>query len=99
MTGYTVHTGSSEKFAAGWDSIFQKAAATTGSAGTPRPAKAAAKGTKKTAAVKKAASRKTVSPKSTAKPAASKKTAGKKGAAKKVAQKSASAKQRKSGKL
>ena len=22
MTGYTVHTGSSEKFAAGWDDIF-----------------------------------------------------------------------------
>jgi hypothetical protein len=24
MTGYTVHTGSSEKFAAGWDRIFGK---------------------------------------------------------------------------
>ena len=24
MTGYTVHTGSSEKFAAGWDEIFKK---------------------------------------------------------------------------
>lgn len=23
MTGYTVHTGSSEKFASGWDRIFQ----------------------------------------------------------------------------
>jgi hypothetical protein len=24
MTGYTVHTGSTEKFAAGWDTIFGK---------------------------------------------------------------------------
>jgi hypothetical protein len=24
MTGYTVHTGSTEKFAAGWDEIFRK---------------------------------------------------------------------------
>jgi hypothetical protein len=24
MTGYTVHTGSTEKFAAGWDEIFKK---------------------------------------------------------------------------
>ncbi|MFO1021050.1 MAG: hypothetical protein U0903_10185 [Planctomycetales bacterium] len=23
MTGYTVHTGSSEKFSAGWDQIFK----------------------------------------------------------------------------
>ena len=23
MTGYTVHTGSTEKFAAGWDEIFK----------------------------------------------------------------------------
>ena len=23
MTGYTVHTGSTEKFASGWDRIFQ----------------------------------------------------------------------------
>ena len=26
MTGYTVHTGSNEKYAAGWDQIFQGAA-------------------------------------------------------------------------
>jgi hypothetical protein len=26
MTGYTVHTGSTEKFAAGWDEIFKKSA-------------------------------------------------------------------------
>lgn len=24
MTGYTVHTGSTEKFAEGWDNIFRK---------------------------------------------------------------------------
>jgi hypothetical protein len=27
MTGYTVHTGSTEKFAAGWDEIFKRGAA------------------------------------------------------------------------
>ena len=27
MTGYTVHTGSTEKFSNGWDQIFQKKAA------------------------------------------------------------------------
>jgi len=26
MTGYTVHTGSTEKFSNGWDRIFQQAA-------------------------------------------------------------------------
>ncbi len=26
MTGYTVHTGSTEKFAAGWDEIFRRGA-------------------------------------------------------------------------
>ena len=26
MTGYTVHTGSTEKFAEGWDQIFNKGA-------------------------------------------------------------------------
>jgi len=35
MTGYTVHTGSNEKFTAGWDAIFRKA----GSKKTARPAK------------------------------------------------------------
>jgi hypothetical protein len=34
MTGYTVHTGSSVKFSAGWDNIFS---------GTPRKTKATAK--------------------------------------------------------
>jgi len=53
MTGYTVHTGTSEKFAAGWDQIF--------SGGGTKPAKKAAKqvegakATKKAAPAKKAA--------------------------------------------
>lgn len=33
MTGYTVHTGSSEKFSQGWDQIFQQ------KKGTKQPAK------------------------------------------------------------
>lgn len=45
MTGYTVHTGTSEKFTAGWDAIFGKA-----------PAKKVAKAKK--AAPKKAAKKK-----------------------------------------
>lgn len=48
MTGYTVHTGSTEKFSAGWDNIF--GGVKTGGA---KPAKAAAKPAK--AAAKKAA--------------------------------------------
>lgn len=46
MTGYTVHTGSSEKFTQGWDQIFKKDAAKKSA-----PPKAAAK--KKTAKKKK----------------------------------------------
>lgn len=44
MTGYTVHTGSNDKFSAGWDNIFQKPKA----AAKPKaaPAKAAKKATK-----------------------------------------------------
>jgi hypothetical protein len=53
MTGYTVHTGSTEKFAAGWDQIFQ-----TGSA-----AKSAAKSSGKSTAKKAAAPKKKVRPK------------------------------------
>lgn len=45
MTGYTVHTGASKKFVAGWDHIF-----TDG--------KSAKKKTKKKAAKKKAAKKK-----------------------------------------
>ncbi|HLJ11698.1 MAG TPA: hypothetical protein VKU82_10930 [Planctomycetaceae bacterium] len=41
MTGYTVHTGSTEKFAAGWDEIFKKG----------RPGRSA--GTKESSAKKK----------------------------------------------
>jgi len=31
MTGYTVHTGATEKFVAGWDQIFKKQAKAKGS--------------------------------------------------------------------
>jgi hypothetical protein len=48
MTGYTVHTGSNEKFSSGWDAIF--------SGGKPAAGKPAAKGKAKTA--KKAAAKK-----------------------------------------
>lgn len=48
MTGYTVHTGSSEKFSQGWDQIFQKKTARTTKSEKPAPAKkAAAKAAKK----------------------------------------------------
>lgn len=49
MTGYTVHTGSNEKFSSGWDVIF--------SGGKPAQGKPAAKGKAKPA--KKAAAKKT----------------------------------------
>lgn len=53
MTGYTVHTGASEKFVSGWDRVFSGPAA--GSAGRSRAtAKKKAAGPKK-AAAKKAA--------------------------------------------
>jgi hypothetical protein len=45
MTGYTVHTGSNEKFSAGWDEIFNKGSAKKRAA-SPAP-KAAAKAKKK----------------------------------------------------
>ena len=45
MTGYTVHTGATEKFVAGWDGIFKKQA----------KAKAMPAKTKQSAAKKKAA--------------------------------------------
>ena len=55
MTGYTVHTGSSEKFTQGWDQIFSKAKTakkSTAKADQPvaeaaAPKKAAKKSTKK----------------------------------------------------
>lgn len=43
MTGYTVHTGSSEKFSQGWDSIFKKRAGKKTAAKKTPKAKAAAK--------------------------------------------------------
>lgn len=48
MTGYTVHTGSNDKFSAGWDNIFNKAkpAAKPKAALAKTPAKAAKKATK-----------------------------------------------------
>ena len=55
MTGYTVHTGSTEKFAAGWDVIFQrgKKAGSVAGAKQTKPAKksmtrAAKSGSRKT---------------------------------------------------
>jgi hypothetical protein len=46
MTGYTVHTGSTEKFAAGWDEIFRRGAAKKSA---PKKKPAAKKSSKKTA--------------------------------------------------
>jgi hypothetical protein len=40
MTGYTVHTGATEQFVAGWDQIFKKPAKAKGAAA---PKKGAAK--------------------------------------------------------
>ena len=56
MTGYTVHTGATEKFVAGWDQIFKKQAKAKGS-----PAKRKQAATK-TKAVKKAAKAKVRKP-------------------------------------
>lgn len=42
MTGYTVHTGASEKFVEGWDQIFKRTAKTK-KAEKSAPAKKAAK--------------------------------------------------------
>lgn len=54
MTGYTVHTGSTEKFSGGWDRIF------SGKRATKKPAgkKTASSKTGKKAAAGKAKSRK-----------------------------------------
>ncbi|MBS0263067.1 MAG: hypothetical protein JSS02_14075 [Planctomycetes bacterium] len=54
MTGYTVHTGSTEKFAAGWDQIFKAAA--RGKSATGK--KAAPKKTAKKAGKPKSAKKK-----------------------------------------
>lgn len=49
MTGYTVHTGSNEKFSGGWDRIFS---------GKPTAGKQAAKSEGKKAAKKKSSKKK-----------------------------------------
>ena len=53
MTGYTVHTGSNEKFTDGWDRIFSEA-------GSPKkkPAAAKKKAAKKKAPAKRKAAKK-----------------------------------------
>jgi hypothetical protein len=46
MTGYTVHTGASKKFVAGWDRVFAGSNSSRGkkkTAGKAAPKKAAAK--------------------------------------------------------
>ena len=48
MTGYTVHTGTSKKFASGWDQIFGD-----------EPEKSGGKSTKKKSAKKKSTAKKT----------------------------------------
>jgi hypothetical protein len=40
MTGYTVHTGSTVKYSAGWDNIFGAKTRKSGADGTKKPAKA-----------------------------------------------------------
>ncbi len=49
MTGYTVHTGSNEKFSGGWDKIFRgkDAAKKQGAAKKPAGKKSAAQSAKK----------------------------------------------------
>lgn len=73
MTGYTVHTGSSEKFAAGWDRIFKSEESDENSDSAETPAK-----TKKNASRKKAAKKKTAT-KAAAKKAKQKKAGKAKG--------------------
>lgn len=49
MTGYTVHTGSNDKFRKGWDNIFKsKPKAKTKTSESKSPGKAAGKQTGKT---------------------------------------------------
>lgn len=53
MTGYTVHTGSTEKFSQGWDGIFGKAGAKKTGAKKATGKKAAAKKSAKPKTAKK----------------------------------------------
>lgn len=55
MTGYTVHTGTNEKFSAGWDNIF---AAGKGKNGDKKGEEGAKKSEKKAAKAEKKADRK-----------------------------------------
>ena len=57
MTGYTVHTGSNENFASGWDQIFSggNKPAKEDSASTANKKSGAAKGTKSESGGKKPA--------------------------------------------
>lgn len=50
MTGYTVHTGASEKFVRGWDRIFaeKKAAGSSGKGSKPKKASAKSSAKKRT---------------------------------------------------
>jgi hypothetical protein len=54
MTGYTVHTGATEKFVEGWDHIFKKK---TGSKGAAKAKTPAAKKKKSAAKAPRAKSR------------------------------------------
>ncbi|WP_166826874.1 hypothetical protein [Thalassoroseus pseudoceratinae] len=47
MTGYTVHTGSSDEFAEGWDRIFKKSTDQKSTKKTPAKAKKTATKKKK----------------------------------------------------
>lgn len=58
MTGYTVHTGSSEKFSSGWDQIFKGGAKKKTTASKPATSKPSAKKTVKAPKAKKATRKK-----------------------------------------
>ena len=81
MTGYTVHTGTSDDFVVGWDNIFQDGS-TSGRKSAAKTSKAGTRKSKKKASAKKTAKKKPAQKKS-----AQKKTAKKKSAQKKTAQK------------
>lgn len=53
MTGYTVHTGSTEQFAAGWDHIFHRGSAKKAAAKKSAARKATTKTTKSKSGRKK----------------------------------------------
>jgi len=47
MTGYTVHTGSTEKFAAGWEKVFTKKKASQKKKSSAKVTKKSGKASKK----------------------------------------------------